>query len=61
MAMKTKLYTFQNCEGKTIQVKGSATIEYLVRAGVTRIRLAKPGGPMEPNEWRCKDKPVARR
>jgi len=61
MTMKTKLYTFRNREGQTIQVKGSATIEDLVRAGVKRIGLAKPDDPMESDKWRCKDKPVTRR
>ena len=42
-----KTYDFINRKGETITVKGSATIEDLLKVGVTDIRLVPPGTPLK--------------
>lgn len=49
---RSKLYAFRNAEGKTIELPGHATIEDVVKMGVTRVRLKKEEEPIEPGEWR---------
>ena len=45
-------YLFKNRHGNTIKIPGSATIEDLVKLGVTHVSFKKPDEPLEQDEWR---------
>ena len=45
-------YFFTNRHGNTIKLPGSATIEDLVKLGVTKVGFKKPAEPLENGEWR---------
>lgn len=42
---------FQNAQGERMALAPSLTIEDLVQMGITSIRLAREGAPLEPGWW----------